>query len=910
MAEPVHGLIRVDDWLEVRKAVFYDMDYSSSWVKNSPELARAFMDAGFVPLTAFQLREWMTAQITGGADGSICFFSQDIVPEMVADDCSPTCLVMEYIKAGGRVVWVGDIPFYYQGRRGRKVEIWGNGGHKKALGFPCVWDLKEPAELTEAGREWGLTAPGNVSRCVPASDVTVPLSVSGKHASFYFKNYNPALPHSGFLRLREFIPVADLLKAAMYGIEEPEEAEAAASRPAAPAAEQAGDGVLVGSGTFVVDKQRALDKLMRFQLPDPENCLLPMIRCAHCVKASEISVSELQEGGLELRFDGEPLERERLAEPYSALFEPRSAANAAARHLATGLLCALRLNPQVITVSGGSPGARYRLKIDALGRESMQPSVGPGKGTVVRLLWRGTFGPLRNSRLLLRVRERCTLSPVPLLINGRDIPRGRSSGGGLYFEEGALHGQIAVPRRAASVSELTPAVANVTLDNALMAKLPYLQVLGYVNSDDFTLNISQTGVVNNTRCGKAVAAVARQVPLLLEYVLRMHTESLPAAARAMAYGGLDKYWRKCVEGGLPSEAGLLAGLLRRARELVSAGGRAAAARREQAEAMVSEAARVTMWLREAAGRLLTEYDKNSEDRILRTLWEVPLFFTINAETRSLAQVQAQHDRMGFVPFSTQPYLDVRLPFDVLWCPCQRDLELLARWDTSDITYKIPHYGVNPAAAEEFICGAGQRLIAARHNIVIMPRSRAGAKKTPVQIEMPELAAAPTPPPPPPPPAPPAPAPEPPAPPAVPARRRQEVHETPPAFPSPEDLLPEEPKTAGKRRAARPMPSEEDLAADPGTNYPEYLARQLARVRAPGARLVAKFIRDLAAEGDWAETGLAQEVLESGLPPLQKADYLLSVLYTEFNRREVKLTDADDINFQRALAELARRGGTK
>lgn len=895
MPERDPGVIKVGDWHEVRKAVFYDSDYACSWVRNSPELARAFTDAGFVPLTAFQLREWMNAQINGGAEGSICFFSQDVVPEMVAEDCSPTCLVMEYMKAGGRVVWVGDIPFYAQGRRGGRREIWGKDGQKKVLGLVSIWDLKDEPRLTDAGLEWGLTVPGNASRCVPAWEVTAALSVSGKYASAFFKNYNPSVPFSGFLRLREFMPVRDLLNAAQYGIEETEEDEEAVPGPHAPAGVQEDGGVLVCSGSFVVDKQRALDKLMRFQLPDPESCLLPMIRCAQSCKPSEISISEIMPNGLELRFDGEPLERERLADPYAALFETKTAANAAARHLATGLLCALRLKPQTITVSAGRPGARFRLKIDGLGKESLQTSEGPGKGTMIRLLWGGSTSVFRNGRLLSRVRERCSLSPVPLLVNGRDIPRERAGGAGLYFEEGAVYGHISVPKWAEPSSVLTPAVSNVTLDNSLSVKLHYLQVAGYINSDYFTMNISQTGVINNTRCSKAVGVVARQVPLLLEYVLRMHRDSLPSAGKVMAYGGLHTLWRKCVEGGRPLKAGLLDGLLKTARDIVFPGSRAAAARREQAEKQVQEAARVTMWLREAFGRVLGEYKEDSSDPVLKALWEAPAFLTIHAEARSLAQVQEQHERMGFVPYSTLPYLDAVLPFDVLWCPGPRDLDPLWRWDTADLTARMPYYGVNPEAAEEFMGKTGLSLTAMRHHIVILPRKRYAAKKAPVEISIQEMQAAPTPPAPPP-----APEPEP----------VSEPEPLPPP-PPPEDLLPEEPEEPDeprKRKITLPMPTPGDLQADPAAHFPEYLARRLARVRAPGARLVAKFIRGLAAKGKWMKNGLAEEVLDSGLPPLYKADYLLSVFYTDFNRREVKLTDRDDINFQRALAELARRGG--
>lgn len=899
MAEAIPGVIQVSDWHSVRKVVFCDPDYTCSLVRNSTELAKAFAAAGFVPVTAFQLKKWMNAQINDGAEGSICFFSQDMVPDMVAEECSPACLAMEYMKAGGRVVWVGDVPFSYQGRRGGKNESWGGSGMTKILGLTAVtWDPEVIPRITEAGREWGLTSPDNAGLCAPASQVTAALTLFGPHdayAASFFKNYSPASPRSGFLRLREFMPVRDLLKAAQYGIEEEEgEEEESFPRPKAPALPGDG-GVYAGSRSFVVDKQRALDKLMRFQLPDPENCLLPMIRSARSGKAPEISISEVAPGGLELRFGGELFTRERLADPYAALFETKSAANTAARHLATGLLCALRLKPQVITVSSGPPADRFRLKINALGRETMRGSEGPGKGTIVRLLWGGPVTNFINKRLLDRVRERCFMSPVPLLINGRDIPRDRAGSGkaGLYFEEGPVYGHIGVPKRPSPSSTLTPAVAGVTLDNALVVKLGSLQVSGYLNSDDFTMNISQTGVVNNTRCSKALAAVARQVPLLLEYALRMHGDNLPAACKAMAYDGLHNYWNKCVEKGPPAEPGLLGGLLERVRGLVLTGGGAEAAERESAEARVREAARITLWLREACGRLLTDQKTDSGDQVLKSLWEAPVLFTIKGEPRSLAQVQDQHDRLGFVPYSMKPYTDILLPFDVIWCPGMKDLEPLERWDTANITYRIPHYGVNPDAAEEFLGRKSLSQLAVSQRILIIPRSRKAAGLPRVlEISLSDIHAASAPAAPPPLPAPPEPRPEPPA--------------APPP-PPPEDLLPEEPPAPGKRKATLPMPAQEDLAADPAANYPEYLARHLARVRVPGARLVARFIRERAAKGEWMRNDLAGEILNSGLPPLRKAEYLLSVFYTDFNRREVKLTDSDDINFQRALAELARSG---
>lgn len=896
MAEPV----KVTDWGALRRVVYRDKEYASSWVKNGAELARFFAEkGGFLPLNAYQLREWLKAQSEGAADGSVCFFSQDVAPDMVAEELSADCLLMRYIRAGGRVVWVGDVPFYYQGQRGGGQEIWGVKGQQKILGLKSVWDLKDEPRLTEAGAEWGLTHPGNASRCVPASEVTAALSVSGKYACCFFNNYNPELPHSGFLKLREFIPAADLLRAALHGIEEPEAAQPAAA-PAADPAPAGGEGELAGSGSFVVDKGRALDKLMRYQLPDPESFLLPALRCAIAAGATAVHIEEVS-GGLEVRFDGGAFARESFTDAYAALFEPKTEGNAAARHLATAILCALRLKPSRVTFKAGAPGSRFRFKTEGLGTEAVQPSEEPGSGCALGVYWRGPFGALRRGRLLEKVRERAALSPVPVYIGGKDLPRSRAgSGTGYYFEEKGLHGFIGVPEWPQAASRLSAAVHSVLLDNPLTPKLPHLQVEGYLNSDDFTMNISQTGVVDNTRCSRAVGAAAKRVPLLLDAVLREQGNSLAAAARAMLYGGLDRYWRKRADGGPPRDPGVLGALIKQAGAALLRGSGQDASRRARAERALDKALRTTLWLRDGAARLLGPAGPKQGGELHKALWKAPLLLTIHAETRSLEEAAAQAGAMGFLPYSTKPYPDAALPFGVYWCPSQADLEPLRRWDTADLTERIPHYAVNPAAAEEFLGGSGLRLLAIRNRLEIVPASRAAAPgMKPVEISLAGLeaeAAAESPP-------------APPKPPAAAPAGKVEIHPEPSPFPGPpataEQETPEEaPAPARRRKPSVPTPKEAELAADPAGKFPLYLSRRAGSIKAPGARLLAKYISDRALKPRWIREDLPSEVLASGLPVSAKADYLLSVFYSEYNRQEVKLTDEDDVNFQRALAVLA------
>jgi hypothetical protein len=62
---------------------------------------------------------------------------------------------------------------------------------------------------------------------------------------------------------------------------------------------------LVSTGSFLVDRARALDKLMRFQMPDARMYLLPWAQAAAASGASRVCVST-QPYGLEFCFDGRP----------------------------------------------------------------------------------------------------------------------------------------------------------------------------------------------------------------------------------------------------------------------------------------------------------------------------------------------------------------------------------------------------------------------------------------------------------------------------------------------------------------------------------------------------------------------------------------------------------------------------
>ena len=68
--------------------------------------------------------------------------------------------------------------------------------------------------------------------------------------------------------------------------------------------------MLIASGSFQVERSKALEKLQGFQLGDPDGFLIPWIRCAAASGATRIHLVRLDRG-LRMIFDGRPIPRKR-----------------------------------------------------------------------------------------------------------------------------------------------------------------------------------------------------------------------------------------------------------------------------------------------------------------------------------------------------------------------------------------------------------------------------------------------------------------------------------------------------------------------------------------------------------------------------------------------------------------------
>jgi hypothetical protein len=103
------------------KIVYFDDKYPSAWTKDvSRRVSEHLSQRGFVVLDANALRHWMKETTSKNeANGSVVVFANDIVPNTVYEDGTPNIVIRRFLDNGGRVIWIGDIPFWYKGMLGK-----------------------------------------------------------------------------------------------------------------------------------------------------------------------------------------------------------------------------------------------------------------------------------------------------------------------------------------------------------------------------------------------------------------------------------------------------------------------------------------------------------------------------------------------------------------------------------------------------------------------------------------------------------------------------------------------------------------------------------------------------------------------------------------------------------------------
>ena len=194
-------------WRE--KAVFYDKRYDNVWVTHPESLAQYLGANGFRVLEAAPFGQWMKSVTRDGAYGTVCVMTHGLCPASVYNDNTQESPIHKYMAAGGRVVWLGDVPFYYV-QDDVHPQLFGKEGSGKSLGVRGGWDYacwasQGKPKVSALGKTWGLADAGGPTIAAYPEDVTAALS--GFHsdyadsdlAVYWFKNFSPLFPWSGFI---------------------------------------------------------------------------------------------------------------------------------------------------------------------------------------------------------------------------------------------------------------------------------------------------------------------------------------------------------------------------------------------------------------------------------------------------------------------------------------------------------------------------------------------------------------------------------------------------------------------------------------------------------------------------------------------------------------------------------------
>ena len=107
--------------------------------------------------TAIQLKQWLEANTEEStASRSALVFAQDLVPSELCPSASANNPVREYLDSGGRIVWIGDVPFWSKslGTGKDREQIWRYGTHYAMLGV-------QPLLADSSGRTKWLAGPGD-----------------------------------------------------------------------------------------------------------------------------------------------------------------------------------------------------------------------------------------------------------------------------------------------------------------------------------------------------------------------------------------------------------------------------------------------------------------------------------------------------------------------------------------------------------------------------------------------------------------------------------------------------------------------------------------------------------------------------------------------------------------------------
>ncbi len=195
--------------------VFHDSGYDAVWVDGDAEVAAFFTRRGLAARNAVETEAWLKARSEGDKGvGSSIIFTMGTAPANIVYQPYDDCLLAKYLRAGGRVVWMANLPMVIgQGVSGptfsNTTEAGGSGGApaEAMLGLSrdkqIFYGVPGPT-FTAAAKAWGLEPGLSLVRPFHAGGVTVPFVTDpkGDYCGVGLVSLRGDVPFSGLI----FVP--------------------------------------------------------------------------------------------------------------------------------------------------------------------------------------------------------------------------------------------------------------------------------------------------------------------------------------------------------------------------------------------------------------------------------------------------------------------------------------------------------------------------------------------------------------------------------------------------------------------------------------------------------------------------------------------------------------------------------
>lgn len=269
------------------------------------------------------------------------------------------------------------------------------------------------------------------------------------------------------------------------------------------------EGALRARGEFSLDRDKAREKLQKYQLRDPHHYVLEFVQAAHLLGATVIRF-DIDADEVEMSFDSTALTRDDLEDVYEAAFSSRlDRKTRALRHLAIGLTAAQAMDPALIRVEVVRGSTTTRMEIEDGFDETIDvfDLAERGEGTRIYLREKFRAGHLIEFFQNLRgelaekvaLREYCAQSPRPIFVGDERVSFGHELADGVHgqvpVETDHELGVIGIVPRGDTVEVTILQNGVKVVDHRMPAHLVAARAV--IESDRLTKNLSQSAFVED-----------------------------------------------------------------------------------------------------------------------------------------------------------------------------------------------------------------------------------------------------------------------------------------------------------------------------------------------------------------------------------------------------------------------------